>query len=342
MKIALDAMGGDHAPKEIVQGAIDAATEMQIEIILVGDSKLLEMELKGNTVGGLITITHAPDIIGMDEHPASAVRRKKNSSIVVCNTLVKEGYADAVVSAGNTGAAMAASLFGLGRIPGIERPAIGSVLPGANGAWVLADAGANAECKPHHLQQFAVMASIYANRVLGIENPRLGLVNIGAEEGKGNELTQVAYKQLKQTAGINFIGNVEGRDLMLGKVDVAVCDGFVGNVILKTIEGTAMFVFGMMQKGLEPLAREISPATLAATLKGIRQHLDYSEYGGAPLLGVNGVSIISHGSSKACAIKNAIRVAKESVDKKLVATISESIARIGEEHKECQKHTQEY
>ena len=176
------------------------------------------------------------------------------------------------------------------------------------------------------------MASIYAEKVLGIDNPRLGLVNIGSEEGKGNELTQSAYGLLKQTTGINFIGNIEGRDLMWGEVHVAVCDGFVGNVVLKTIEGTAMFVFGMMQKGLEPLCAELSPITLATTLKGVRQRLDYSEYGGAPLLGVNGISIISHGSSKAYAIKNAIRVAKESVDKKLVAAISESIARIGEEN----------
>lgn len=330
MKIALDAMGGDYAPKEIVQGAIQAASKYQVGIILVGDRQLIEKELNGNTVNGLIDIHHAPEVISMHEHPAAAVRRKRQSSIVLCNTLVKEGLAHAVVSAGNTGAAMAASLFGLGRIKGIDRPAIGSVMPTATGLMVLVDAGANADCKPRHLRQFAVMASLYAQKVLGINAPRVGLVNIGSEEGKGNELTQEVYTLIKDTAGINFVGNIEGRDLLLGAVHVAVCDGFVGNVVLKTTEGTAMFVLGLVKKELESLTGQ--PDITAAALKGIKQRLDYSEYGGAPLLGINGVSIISHGSSKAYAIKNAIRVAKESVENGLVAAISESIGLIEEEN----------
>ncbi|MEG6615278.1 phosphate acyltransferase PlsX [Peptococcaceae bacterium 1198_IL3148] len=331
MRIALDAMGGDHAPKEVVQGAILAASEYQVEIVLVGDQKVIERELQGDTVNGLITVEHAPEVIGMDEHPAAAVRRKRNASVVVCNTLVKEGLADAVVSAGNTGAAMAASLFGLGRIKGIERPAIGTVIPTGQGSMVLTDAGANADCKAKHLQQFAVMASVYADKVLGIDNPKVALINIGAEETKGNELTQGVYSLLKNTAGINFVGNVEGRDLMWGPVHVAVCDGFVGNVVLKTLEGTAMFVLNTVKKSLEPLMAEVDPVKLKQVLTGAKKHLDYSEYGGAPLLGVNGVSIVSHGSSEAYAIKNAVRVAKESVTVNLVAAIADSIGLIEKE-----------
>jgi glycerol-3-phosphate acyltransferase PlsX len=331
MKIALDAMGGDHAPKEVVQGAILAASEYQVEIVLVGDKDQIEAELAGNTVNGLITVEHAPEVVEMDEHPAAAVRRKRNSSIVVSNALVKAGLADAVVSAGNTGAAMAASLFTLGRIKGIERPAIGTVIPTGQGFMVLTDAGANADCKPKHLQQFAVMGSVYSDKVLGTDNPKVALINIGAEESKGNELTQSVYPLLKNTTGINFVGNVEGRELIWGPVDVAVCDGFVGNVVLKTMEGTALFVLGTIKKSLEPLMADVDPVKLMQALGGAKQRLDYSEYGGAPLLGVNGVSIISHGSSKAYAIKNALRIAKESVSGGLVSAIADSIGLIEKE-----------
>ncbi|WP_031515293.1 phosphate acyltransferase PlsX [Desulfofalx alkaliphila] len=328
MRIALDAMGGDYAPVETVKGALLAAEELQVEIILVGDGPVIENELKGNSVNGLVSIEHAPEAIGMDENPASAVRKKRNSSIVIGNGLVKKGVADAVVSAGNTGAAMASSLFGLGRVKGIDRPAIATVMPSAKGPMVLVDAGANVDCKPHHLQQFAVMGSLYAERVLGIAKPRVGLINIGSEEGKGNELTQAAYPILKETPNLNFIGNVESRELLMGNCQVMVCDGFVGNVLLKASEGVALVLMGMVKQGLERLASEVDPQTLAAAMKVIKQRMDYAEYGGAPLLGVNGVSIVGHGSSKAQAIKNAIRVAKESVEGGLVTAIGKSIGMI--------------
>ncbi|MBM7854400.1 glycerol-3-phosphate acyltransferase PlsX [Desulfohalotomaculum tongense] len=325
MRIALDAMGGDYAPGEIVRGALKAAEEFQVEIVLVGSREIIEKELKGNYAGGLVTVHHASEVIEMDEHPATAVRKKRDSSIVVSAGLVKQGAADAVISAGNTGAAMAASLFALGRIEGIERPAICAVLPTVKGSMILLDAGANVDCKPKHLHQFAVMGSVYAEKVLGRTNPRVALVNIGAEESKGNELTQTVYQMLKDTSGINFAGNIEGRELLLGDVDVAVCDGFVGNVLLKTVEGCALTLMGMIKKGLEPLAAEVGPEQIGSALGGIKQKLDYSHYGGAPLLGLNGVSIISHGSSNAQAIKNAVRVAKESVNNALVTAIADNI-----------------
>ncbi|MTI79840.1 MAG: phosphate acyltransferase PlsX [Firmicutes bacterium] len=331
MRIALDAMGGDHAPKEIVKGALLAAEELQVEIILIGDKEVIENELNGHNADGLITIKHTSEVIGMDEHPATAVRKKRDSSIVVGAGLVKQGEADAVISAGNTGAAMAASLFALGRIKSIERPAISTVIPTAQGAMVLLDAGANVDCKPKHLQQFAVMGSVYAEKILGKTNPRVGLVNIGSEEGKGNELTQSVYPMLKDSQPLNFAGNVEGRELVLGDVDVAVCDGFVGNVILKTIEGCGMALMGMVKQGLQPLAEQLGPEQVFGSLAELKERMDYSTYGGAPLLGLNGVSIISHGSSNAHAIKNAVRVAKESVDKNLVAAIADNIGLMSKE-----------
>lgn len=325
MKIAIDAMGGDFAPKEVVQGALLAAKEYQIQIVLVGDQTSIEAEMAGDDAGGLLTIQHAPEVIEMDEHPGVAIRKKRNSSIVIGNGLVKNGAADAMVSAGNTGAAMAASLFGLGRPEGIDRPAIATVMPTVKGFMVLVDAGANVDCKPHQLQQFALMGSLYSEKVLGTNNPRVGLLNIGSEEGKGNELTQGVYQLLKDNPMINFIGNIEGRDIMTGDVDVVVCDGFVGNIVLKTAEGVAMTLMGMFKKGLEPLAAKMEPQQLMAMMAGFKKQIDYSEYGGAPLLGVNGVSIIGHGSSKANAIKNALRVAKESVENGLVTAISDSV-----------------
>lgn len=325
MRIALDAMGGDYAPDEIVKGALLAAKEYKQEIVLVGDKATIEKQLKGDYADGLITIEHAHDVIEMGEHPAAAIRRKRDASIVIANKLVKQGEAAAVISAGNTGAAMAASLFGLGRIKGIDRPAIATVFPTLKGSLVLVDAGANADCKPHHLQQFALMGSIYAEKVLHIPNPRVKLVNIGGEEGKGNELAQSVYQLLKETKSINFAGNVEGRELLFGDTDVAVCDGFVGNVVLKTIEGVAAFLYQLLKQGLASMAEKVDITEFNALLKDIKRRLDYSEYGGAPLLGIDGVSIISHGSSQAPAIKNAVRVAKESVEKGLVTAIKDSI-----------------
>lgn len=324
MRIAVDAMGGDHAPMEIVRGARDAAQELGLSIILVGDQEKISKELEDDDAGGLITIFHAPEVVGMGEHPVSAIRKKKNSSIVVATRLVKEGAAQAVVSAGSTGAQMASSLLILGRIAGVDRPAISTLMPSAKGVVVLLDVGANVDCKPQHLLQFAVMGSLYAERVLGLPSPKVGLLNIGSEETKGNELTLAAYKLLKDSQ-INFVGNVEGRDLFLSGSDVAVCDGFVGNVVLKAAEGFAIGLLGMFQQELGRLEDFIGRERSMRIMSGFKRRLDYAEYGGAPLLGVDGVSVICHGSSRARAIKNAIRVAKETVEQGLVPAIKESL-----------------
>ncbi|MEW6696175.1 MAG: phosphate acyltransferase PlsX [Bacillota bacterium] len=323
-RIALDAMGGDHAPMEIVRGARDAAHELGVHIILVGDEEKIQRELDGDTAGGLITIVHAPEVVEMDEHPVNAIRKKKNSSIVVATQLVKEGVADAVVSAGSTGAQMASSLLILGRIAGVDRPAISTLLPTAKGVVALLDVGANVDCRPQHLKQFAVMGSLYAEKVLGLPNPKVGLLNIGSEETKGNDLTLASYGLLKE-AEIHFIGNVEGRDLFLGSTDVAVCDGFVGNVVLKSAEGLAMSILGMFQQEMGRLEDILGRERIMHILGGFKRRMDYAEYGGAPLLGVDGVSVISHGSSRARAIKNAIRVAKETVQQGLVPAIKANL-----------------
>lgn len=328
MKIAVDAMGGDLAPGEIVKGALMAAREYKQAIILVGDEEKILNELGNNDPGDLISIVHAPEVVDMGEHPAVAVRRKKNSSIVRATQLVKEGEAGALVSAGSTGAQMASALLGLGRIKGIDRPAIAGVLPSEKGYTVLLDVGANVDCKPQNLLQFSVMGYLYAKRVLGVADPRVGLLSNGEEETKGSELTLAAYPLL-QNAGVNFVGNVEGRDIFRGTVDVVVCDGFIGNIVLKSAEGIA----GALYKTLKD---EINRSWLAKmglvmavkALMRFKKRIDYTEYGGAPLLGVNGVSIICHGSSTAKAVKNGIRVAMESVDNHLVDAILDSISQI--------------
>ncbi|BAF59927.1 MAG: phosphate acyltransferase PlsX [Pelotomaculum sp.] len=328
MKIAIDAMGGDYAPREIVKGALLAAEQYRLNIILVGDEEQLRAELGRSNAGGLVNIVHAPEVIEMREHPAVAVRRKKNSSIVKATQLVRDGEASALVSAGSTGAAMAAALFGLGRIKGIDRPAIAGVLPNEKGLTVLLDAGANVDCKPYHLLQFGVMGYLYAKKIFGITCPRVGLLSNGEEETKGNEVTLAAY-HLLQKAGINFVGNIEGRDLFNGNVDVAVCDGFVGNVVLKAGEGLAGALFKIMKEEIsKSWLAKIGTVMAEPALKGFKSRLDYAEYGGAPLLGVNGISIICHGSSTAKAVKNAIRVARESVENRLLEDIRSSIESI--------------
>lgn len=324
MRIALDAMGGDYAPLEIVTGALAAARENpQQEIILVGQQETIEkcgMDLPQN-----VQIYPASEVIAMDEHPATAVRRKKDSSIVVATRLVKEGNADAIVSAGSTGAQMAAALFGLGRIRGIERPAIATVLPTSQGGKLVLDVGANADAKPEHLVQYGVMGSIYAENILHINNPKVAVLNIGSEETKGNELVQAAYVLLKE-APCNFIGNIEGREVPHGVADVIVCDGFVGNVILKFAEGLAGTLFDMIKKEIMATnLRKLGGALIKPGMKQIAKALDYAEYGGSPLLGVNGVSIVCHGSSKAKAIKNAIRVAGECVDSRYIDVIKSKL-----------------
>jgi len=333
MKIAVDAMGSDYAPQEIVLGAIQAVKEYHCEVVLVGDQTQLETELnqQGNWQQWGITIQHASQVIEMHEHPSVAVRKKKDASVVVATRLVKEGQCAAVVSAGSTGAAVAAALFGLGRIKGIGRPAIATPIPNLNGTTILLDSGANVDSKPKHLVQNAIMGSIFAEYILGISQPRVGLLNIGEEENKGNDQCLETFPLLKQMQTIHFIGNVEGRDIPKGTVDVVVCDGFVGNVVLKFGEGLASVILQLVKDSIKQsgwLAKLASLMILPA-LKKLRQKLDYAEYGGAPLLGVNGGFIICHGSSHAKAIKNAIRVACEFSQNRVVEHISENVMKEG-------------
>ncbi|MDD2443450.1 MAG: phosphate acyltransferase PlsX [Desulfotomaculaceae bacterium] len=329
MKIAVDVMGGDYAPREIIKGSLLAATEYKQEVILVGDEERVRAEFGNCGAGSLISIVHAPEVIEMGEHPAVAVRRKRNSSIVKAAQLVKEGAAAALVSAGSTGAAMASSIISLGGIKGIDRPAIAGILPNENNITVLLDAGANVDCKPQQLLQFGIMGYLYAKKIIGVVNPRVGLLSNGKEETKGNESNLAAFPLL-QKAEINFIGNIEGRDVFNGAVDVVVCDGFVGNIVLKTGEGLAGALLKMMKEEIsKSCLAKVGTVMAGPALKELKKRLDWTEYGGAPLLGINGVSIICHGGSTAKAIKNAIRVARDSVNNHLVEAIRKSVEDAG-------------
>ena len=325
MRIAVDAMGGDHAPEEIIKGVLIAAEKNpEVQLILVGQKERILPFLTGVKPKN-ISLYEATEVIAMDEHPANAVRKKKDSSIVVATRLVKLGEADAVVSAGSTGAQMASALLGLGRIKGIERPAIATILPTPEGGKLILDVGANMDATPEQLSQYALMGSIYAEKILKIPKPRVGLLNVGSEEGKGNDLTQKAYGLLKG-AQLNFIGNVEGRDVPYGRADVVVCEGFVGNILLKTAEGLAGVLFQQIKEKItSTTVRKLGALAVKPGLKEIAQMMDYAEYGGAPLLGVNGISIICHGSSNAKAILNAIRVAQECVQIQLIEQIREDL-----------------
>ncbi|HEU4751551.1 MAG TPA: phosphate acyltransferase PlsX [Armatimonadota bacterium] len=327
MKIAVDAMGGDLAPAAAVDGALTASREFGLEILLVGRPGDVKPLLDKRGGGGpRIELVEASEVVEMHDAPAQAVRRKKDASLVVCADLVKEGRAAAMFSAGNTGAGMAVSLFKLGRIPGIERPALAILLPNRGGLTVLLDAGANVDVPPLCLQQYAVMGSIYARELLGVPEPRVGLVNIGEEEGKGNELARDAFMLLNE-APVRFIGNVEGPDLFNGRVDVAVCDGFTGNVILKVGEGVAEFLKYLIKDEIErsPVLK-LPAALLAPAFRRIHRRTDYGERGGAPLLGVNGICLIGHGRSNSTAISNAIRTAAEAVRHGVIDKIREQIA----------------
>lgn len=312
MRIALDAMGGDKAPGEIVKGAL-TAVELYPElekIILVGKEEEIKKYLKGNE--NKIEIKDAREVIEMDDHPALAYRKKKDASMTVATKLVKEGSADAVISAGNTGGQMTSSLFVLGRIKGISRPAIATPLPAMKGITLLLDSGANADCTVENLQQFALMGSIYAGKVLKKENPRVALVNIGSEKTKGNELSVKAYEELEKMETINFTGNIEGREIPQGGADVIVADGFVGNVILKLMEGMGKTFSSIIKEEVsKSMISKIGALLMKDALVGLKKKMDYAEIGGAPLLGVDGISIICHGSSDSKAIHNAIRVAIE-------------------------------
>lgn len=326
MRIAIDAMGGDYAPEQIVKGAVIAAREYKIGLQLVGKVKLIELELAKYKTDDLdIIITQADEVIEMGEAPGSAIRRKKNASIVVAVSAVAKGESQALVAAGSTGAAMAASLFGLGRLPGIDRPAIACVLPTMEGPVVLIDAGANSTCEPHMLYQFAIMGSIFSKCVIGVDKPKVGILNIGEESSKGNELVVNTYKLFaQQKEAINFIGNVEGRELFMGVSDVIVCDGFVGNITLKVTEGVARMVVKMLKDELKKSwVAKIGALIARSALMNLKKKSDYSEYGGALLLGLNGTCVIAHGGSQYDAIKNAIRVAKESIEKDVNGKISE-------------------
>ncbi|MDD4343095.1 MAG: phosphate acyltransferase PlsX [Eubacteriales bacterium] len=312
MRVALDAMGGDKAPAEIVKGALQAVNlypEIK-KIFLVGKEEEIKKYLNGNAEK--IEIIDAREVIEMDDHPALAYRKKKDASMTVATRLVKEGRADAIISAGNTGGQMTSSLFVLGRIKGISRPAIATPLPAMKGITLLLDSGANADCTVENLQQFALMGSIYAKKVLKKDNPKVSLVNIGSERTKGNELSIKAYEELEKMDNINFTGNIEGREIPQGKADVIVADGFVGNVVLKLIEGMGKtFVSIIKEEVSKSFISKLGAFLMKDALMGLKKKMDYAEIGGAPLLGVDGISIICHGSSDSKAIHNAIRVAIE-------------------------------
>jgi len=316
--IAVDAMGGDNAPAVEVAGAIAAARELRARILLVGQEERIRAELERQGVPNPrkqrlhIEIVNASEVITMDDPVATAVRRKRDSSIRVAARLVREGKAHGLVSAGNTGALMATAKMVLGTLPSVDRPALAGIFPTLKGnGTVLLDVGANAECKPDHLKQFAIMGSIYSRFILGVDIPRVGLMSIGEEDIKGNDLTKETQSLLKETP-INFIGNVEGRDIFTGDVDVIVCDGFTGNVILKTSEGLVEAIMGLLRTELgQTLVTQTGAILSRQAFRSVKKRLDYSEFGGAPLLGCKQITLICHGSSTVKAIRNAIRIAKE-------------------------------
>lgn len=326
-KIVLDAMGGDLAPKATVEGAIWAARELGVEVVLVGREDVVRAELDRLDGSRLpITVVHASQVIEMDDQPAAAVRAKSDSSLVVGMDLVRAGQADGFVSAGNSGGVLAAALFRLGRIPGVQRPALSTVYPTVNSRELLLDVGANTDCKPEYLLQFAIMGAAHARLVLGVERPRVGIVSTGEEEGKGSTLSKEAYALIK-SSNLNFVGNIDGKDIPLGLADVLVADGFTGNVVLKTSEGVAHLLLTVMKQEIKRSALGKAGALLVkGALKEMGRRMDYTEYGGAPLLGVAGVAIVAHGRSNARAIKNAIRLAQRSVENDLIAAIQEAIA----------------
>lgn len=327
MKIVIDAMGGDHAPQVVVEGAIAAVKEIDSEIILVGDEAKIELLLqKARYSGDRISIYPASEVIEMHESPATSVRRKRHSSIVVGLNLIKNGDGDAFFSAGNTGAVVCAATLGLGLLPDIERPGIAIVTPTLKGLSLIVDVGANIDPKPIHLLQYAIMGRAYLENIFNISNPTVGLLNIGEEETKGTEFLKETY-DLLSSKPINFIGNVEGKALFSGKCDIIICDGFVGNVALKVIEGTAETIQVFLKRRLlrSNILGKLGLVLLKPTFSKFKKDLDYSEYGGAPLLGVNGVVIIGHGRSNVKAIKNAIRVASREVEHQVNQKIVEVI-----------------
>jgi len=337
MRIAIDAVGGDNAPDEIISGVLESIEELDKddELILVGPEDIIESQLKSRKYPkGAVTIVHAPDIIGMADKPIETLRKKPKSSIAVLAKLGKRGKADAVISAGNTGACVAAFQMRMRNLPGVNRPGIAVVFPTPEGPVVICDVGANIACKPMNLYQYALMSSVYAKRMLEIENPRIGIMSIGSEDAKGNEIVKKAREMMKADPNLNLVGNVEGRDIFEGTSDVVICEGFVGNVILKLTEGLVDGLFKaikheLMEEKLR-LVMKFKPV-----MKRIYTKYDYNTYGGAPLLGVNGTALICHGSSKSRTIKNAILAAKklytEKINDKIVESLSETCVRTPDE-----------
>lgn len=325
MIIAIDAMGGDYAPESIIRGAEEAIKEWDdVEIILVGNEKVISPLLVSKE---RITIEHTEEVILAEDEPVRAVRRKKNASMVIAGQLVRDKKADAMISAGNTGALMTTGLLVIGRVEGVERPGLAPMIPTLDGKGVLAiDLGANMDATPEHIVQYAIMGSIYRNQVHGIEKPRVGLLNVGTETMKGNELTKKAFPLLQEEPSIHFIGNVESRDIMQGECDVIVCDGFVGNILLKTMEGTAASILSVLKEEFKrTFWTKLAGALMKPGLSRFKRMADYHEYGGAPLLGIRGICIKSHGTADANAIKNAVRQARIVIKNELVQSISKAM-----------------
>lgn len=328
--IAVDAMGGDHAPQAVVGGCLEALRSFDdISLILCGPESAIKALLPQDI--SRVEVVDAPEVITNHEHPTTAIRRKTNSSLVRAMDLIKQGKAQAVLSAGSTGAVLAGSIFRIGRIRGIERPALATTLPTAKGSPVLLlDCGANVDCKPAYLANFALMGSIYMKGVMDVAQPKVGLINIGAEAEKGNDLTKASYPLLSESP-VNFIGNVEARDVLCGDADVLVCDGFAGNMLIKHTEGMASSMMQMMKESFMSTTRsKIGALLLKPALKAFKKRLDYTEYGGAPLLGVNAVVIKAHGSSNAKAIASAIRQARQAVQGDIVGAIGRELSRMAE------------
>lgn len=325
LKVAVDAMGGDFAPEVNILGAYEAILDSEVEVILVGDEKRIKSFLKEKKQPkGKISVVHAEDTIKMDENVSAAIR-KRNTSMRKAIELVKDGLADAVITAGHSGAMMALSYLLLGKLPQVQRPAIATVMPCLKGYFILLDAGANVDCKPEHLVQFAFMGDAYHKALFNSSSPRVALLSIGEEETKGNEATKEAFRLLQSTK-LNFIGNIEGKDIFFGSADVVVCDGFVGNIVLKVGEGLAEALMKMLKREIaDIITGKLGYMMIKPAIKSFRKKVDYSEYGGALLLGINGTSLICHGRSSAKAIKNAIKVAMEMAKKQIYKRISESL-----------------
>ncbi|HBF0230008.1 TPA: phosphate acyltransferase PlsX [Clostridioides difficile] len=335
MKIVIDGMGGDNAPKSNVEGAVNAIKEYQVDLIITGDKDLLEKEFSNYEFDrNKLEIVHTTEIIENEDKPVKAIRSKKDSSMVVALNLVKEGKADAIISAGNTGALLAGGLFVVGRIKGIDRPCLCSAIPNVKrGMTLIADCGANADCKPKNLVEFAAMSNIYSRKVLGLENPKVALANVGLEEGKGNDLVKRSYEEIKKL-DLNFIGNVEAREVINAYTDIIICDGFTGNILLKSAEGVALSVMSLIKETFMASTKsKIGALLIKDDLRKLKSFIDYSEYGGAPLLGLNGGVIKVHGSSDAKAIKNAINQGIKFSKGKVVEDINQFISKYNEENK---------